>query len=71
MASTNVDEKQQQVQHLEKKSSDDGSHHKEAVPEVDLENRAAVSGDDGDGKINWNAKTLAATICLAGLYVGE
>ena len=35
----------------------------------DLENHA-VKGDDSDGKIVWTPKTLLATICLSGLYVG-
>ena len=38
---------------------------------VDVENREAVKGDDSDGKIDWTWKQIAATVSLAGLYVGE
>jgi hypothetical protein len=36
----------------------------------DLENRGAIKGDDSDGRINWTAKQVLATLFLSGLYVG-
>ena len=37
---------------------------------VDVENRDAVKGDASDGKIGWTWTQIAATVSLAGLYVG-
>ncbi len=38
---------------------------------VDVHNRDAVKGDESDGRVIWTPKQIIATICLAGLYVGE
>lgn len=38
---------------------------------VDLENRTAFKGDDSDGHVKWNAKSLAAACFLCMLYTGK
>lgn len=37
---------------------------------VDMNNTAAVKGDDSDGKIEWNARSIMAAVFLAALYTG-
>ena len=73
MTSTSGIEKQQEavgVEHVEAQSNEEKLH---KVPStgVDPENREAVKGDDSDGKVDWNFKSITATCCLAGLYVGR
>jgi hypothetical protein len=52
---------------------DDKDHHlkKENTLGVDTHNEFAIKGDESDGKISWTPIQFAATICLAGLYVGR
>jgi hypothetical protein len=44
---------------------------KENTLGVDTHNEFAIKGDESDGKISWTPIQFAATICLAGLYVGK
>lgn len=44
---------------------------KENTLGVDTNNEFAVKGDSSDGKISWTITQFIATICLAGLYVGQ
>jgi hypothetical protein len=37
---------------------------------VDMNNTAAVKGDDSDGKVEWNARSMMAAVFLAALYTG-
>lgn len=76
MASTSVTEKRQEaigVEHAENNSTSSAEEKLRKVPStgVDPENREAVKGDDSDGKVDWNFKSITATCCLAGLYVGR
>lgn len=38
---------------------------------VDIENKRALKGDDSDGAVEWNLKTIIAALCLGALYTGE
>ncbi|KAF2003779.1 MFS general substrate transporter [Amniculicola lignicola CBS 123094] len=38
---------------------------------IDVTNSAAFKGDDSDGKVEWNLRTIFAAIFLAGLYTGS
>lgn len=38
---------------------------------VDIENKAAFKGDESDGKVEWNLKSLAAATFLCMLYTGK
>lgn len=38
---------------------------------VDVENKAAFKGDQSDGKVEWNFKSLAAATFLCMLYTGK
>lgn len=44
---------------------------KENTLGVDTHNEYAVKGDESDGQIKWTPLQFVATICLAGLYVGQ
>lgn len=38
---------------------------------VDITNRGAFKGDDSDGRVTWNLRTIFAAIFLASLYTGK
>jgi hypothetical protein len=38
---------------------------------VDMHNTKALKGDDSDGKVEWNMRSIFAAIFLAALYTGE
>jgi hypothetical protein len=59
-----------EVEHIESHEDKQYALTKVNTLGVDLENRDAIKGDDSDGKIDWTWKQVAATISLAGLYVG-
>ncbi|KUJ15067.1 uncharacterized protein LY89DRAFT_720466 [Mollisia scopiformis] len=42
----------------------------ETLAVIDIENRAAFKGDDSEGKVVWNFKTMAAATFLCTLYTG-
>lgn len=76
MTSPSSAEKQHEaigVEHVEANSTNSTEEKLHKIPSVgvDPENREAVKGDDSDGKVDWNFKSITATCCLAGLYVGE
>lgn len=65
-----------EAQHVETNSIDgrDEKHDLEKVQTlavVDVENKAAFKGDESDGKIEWNFKSLAAATFLCMLYTGK
>lgn len=41
------------------------------LEDVDINNRNAFKGDDSDGKVIWNTRSIFAAIFLAGLYTGK
>ena len=65
-----------EAQHVETNSIDahDEKHGLEKVQTlaiVDVENKAAFKGDESDGKVEWNFKSLAAATFLCMLYTGK
>jgi hypothetical protein len=58
------------VGHLESREDKHYTPNKLDILGVDVENRDAVKGDESDGKIDWTWMQIAATVSLAGLYVG-
>jgi hypothetical protein len=74
-----MDEKNEfghEAQHVETNSIDvnDEKHDLEKVQTlavVDVENKAAFKGDESDGKVEWNFKSLAAATFLCMLYTGK
>lgn len=65
-----------QAEHVETNSIDANEEKQDlskvqTLAVVDVENRAAFKGDESDGKVEWNFKTLAAATFLCMLYTGR
>ena len=44
----------------------------DASPQVSwMENSQVFKGDDSDGRITWNPRTIVAAVSLAGMYTGK
>jgi len=72
---TDYAEEKQDVQYVEhvRDSPDESSHElqKERTMEgIDMNNSYAVKGDDSDGKVTWNVRSMFAAVFLAALYTG-
>jgi hypothetical protein len=70
-----ADEKQE-VEYTEhvRDSPTESSHElqKERTMEgIDMNNSYAVKGDDSDGKVEWNLRSIFAAVFLAALYTGK
>jgi hypothetical protein len=73
---TDYAHEKQEVQYVEdaQDSPIDSSHElqKERTLEgIDMNNSFAVKGDDSDGKVSWNLRSMFAAVFLAALYTGK
>ncbi|KAH7083029.1 major facilitator superfamily domain-containing protein [Paraphoma chrysanthemicola] len=73
---TDYADEKQEVRYVEHKhdSPTESSHElqKERTLEgIDMTNSAAVKGDDSDGKVVWNTRSMFAAVFLAALYTGS
>lgn len=69
-----ADEKQE-VHHVENAATTSITSDLELRPEltlqgIDMNNTKALKGDDSDGKVTWNTRSIFAAIFLAALYTG-
>lgn len=69
-----VDEKQT-IDHVEDAATTSIASELELRPEltlngIDMKNTQALKGDDSDGKVEWNTRSVFAAIFLAALYTG-
>ena len=69
-----TDEKQK-INHIEDAATTSITSDLELRPEltlhgVDMNNTKALKGDDSDGKVEWNTRSIFAAIFLAALYTG-
>ena len=64
----------QEVNHVEHATSPTGSElelrQELTLSGVDMKNTQALKGDDSDGKVVWNIRSIFAAIFLAALYTG-
>jgi hypothetical protein len=72
---TDYAQEKQEVQYVEhvRNSPTDSSYElqKEKTMEgIDMNNSYAVKGDDSDGKVEWNVRSMFAAVFLAALYTG-
>lgn len=44
--------------------------HELTLQGIDMKNTKALKGDDSDGKVTWNIRSIFAAIFLAALYTG-
>jgi hypothetical protein len=73
---TDYAHEKQEVRYVEHadNSPADSSHdlQKERTLEgIDMNNSFAVKGDDSDGKVEWNLRSIFAAVFLAALYTGR
>lgn len=76
ISTTDYAQEKQEAQYVEnvQESPNESSYElqKERTLEgIDMNNSHAVKGDDSDGKVEWNVRSMFAAVFLAALYTGS
>lgn len=73
MANSTSDNEKQEVNYVEHVETTDSTMNldkEQTLSGVDMKNTSAVKGDDSDGKVIWNIRSIFSAIFLAALYTG-